>query len=327
MRIRHTVATSIILLAIITACRDESLPKPKTGTDGISNPSAKINTSGWADSPFISRDGNRLYFMYSRWVFGEFIADPNRDPALLRIAGPDRPGLHKSTQAFEESDIYVSYRSNNGTWSAPENLGLNGPFGDASGMEFNNGNSFIWLQDGEITIAHRSANGSWQATMLPSPSINMHGNLPDGSYIFQDNPHISPNGNTLWFTSTRPGGFGGKDIWISLRNGAGVWGAPTNMGATINSAADEDQFWLNPNGTEYYLNRESQIYRGTVNGNVYSAPTLVNLGALTIVAEASITDDGTRIYFVSMDPITKNIQLLTAIRQTDGSWGTPLPVD
>ena len=26
----------------------------------------KINTKGWVDSPWISRDGNKLYFMYSR---------------------------------------------------------------------------------------------------------------------------------------------------------------------------------------------------------------------------------------------------------------------
>ncbi|HMU96504.1 MAG TPA: hypothetical protein PKA08_06980, partial [Elusimicrobiota bacterium] len=33
---------------------------------------SRINTPGWADSPFISRDGQRLYFMYSRWDFGPF---------------------------------------------------------------------------------------------------------------------------------------------------------------------------------------------------------------------------------------------------------------
>jgi hypothetical protein len=44
--------------------------------------------------------------------------------------------------------------------------------------------------------------------------------------------------NTLVFTSNRPGGFGGFDLYYSKLEG-GQWGAPVNFGAVINTKFDE----------------------------------------------------------------------------------------
>ncbi len=49
-------------------------------------------------------------------------------------------------------------------------------------------------------------------------------------------PHIFEN--TLVFTSNRPGGYGGFDLYYSKFEG-GQWGAPVNFGAVINTAFDE----------------------------------------------------------------------------------------
>ncbi|MHA7131503.1 TolB-like translocation protein [Algoriphagus namhaensis] len=45
-------------------------------------------------------------------------------------------------------------------------------------------------------------------------------------------------GDLLVFTSDRPGGFGGYDLYYSLRSGNG-WSEPVNFGPTINSESDE----------------------------------------------------------------------------------------
>ena len=83
----------------------------------------------------ISRDGQRLFFMYSRWDFAPWIL--TGDVNTLKIAGPDRLGLRKSAvNPFWESDYYMATKNLDGTWGEPVNLGLNGDYGDASGMEF-----------------------------------------------------------------------------------------------------------------------------------------------------------------------------------------------
>ena len=53
-------------------------------------------------------------------------------------------------------------------------------------------------------------------------------------------PAISKDGLSLYFTSTRPGGFGTFDLYVSQRpNVDEPWGSPVNLGPTINTAFDE----------------------------------------------------------------------------------------
>jgi Tol biopolymer transport system component len=53
-------------------------------------------------------------------------------------------------------------------------------------------------------------------------------------------PFISRDDKTFYMASNRPGGFGGIDIWVSTRaNADAEWGAPVNVGAPVNSAAND----------------------------------------------------------------------------------------
>ena len=53
-------------------------------------------------------------------------------------------------------------------------------------------------------------------------------------------PSISVTGDTLFFSSNRPGGHGGSDIWMSLRGDEGEsWLPAINMGKVINTAENE----------------------------------------------------------------------------------------
>lgn len=53
-------------------------------------------------------------------------------------------------------------------------------------------------------------------------------------------PFISRDGKTFYMASNRPGGLGGIDIWVSTRGSADEpWGAPVNVGAPVNSGADD----------------------------------------------------------------------------------------
>lgn len=72
-------------------------------------------------------------------------------------------------------------------------------------------------------------NGEWG-------NISEFGYNSDGYSV--GHPALSKDGKTLYFTSDMPGGLGGKDLWYTTDNGTG-WGAPVNMGITINTRGDE----------------------------------------------------------------------------------------
>lgn len=64
-------------------------------------------------------------------------------------------------------------------------------------------------------------------------------------------PTLSANGQTMYFASDRPGGFGGTDIWYSkLQNG--TWQKPENAGETINTAGQEMFPYLDNSGNLFY---------------------------------------------------------------------------
>lgn len=52
-------------------------------------------------------------------------------------------------------------------------------------------------------------------------------------------PCLSADGNTMYFTSNMPGGFGGTDLYRSSKNAKGSWGPAENLGNTINTEGDE----------------------------------------------------------------------------------------
>ena len=53
-------------------------------------------------------------------------------------------------------------------------------------------------------------------------------------------PSINLAGDVLYFTSKLPGGYGGKDIWMSTYDKkAKAWGQPVNLGPTVNTQGDE----------------------------------------------------------------------------------------
>jgi len=85
------------------------------------------------------------------------------------------------------------------------------------------------------------------------------GNNSELNTPFQDGcPIQSPDGLSLYMASNRPGGQGLLDIWVSNRESADdPWGAPENLGAPVNSAADD--FCPTPvkGGGLFFVSREA----------------------------------------------------------------------
>jgi len=64
-------------------------------------------------------------------------------------------------------------------------------------------------------------------------------------------PSLSKDGNTLYFASDMPGGFGGADLYRSEYKG-GTWSQPVNLGAGVNTARNEVFPFIADDGTLYF---------------------------------------------------------------------------
>ncbi|HEU5258369.1 MAG TPA: hypothetical protein VFU28_20420 [Vicinamibacterales bacterium] len=66
---------------------------------------------------------------------------------------------------------------------------------------------------------------------------------------------LSRDGLTIYFTSNRPGGLGGLDLWFATRDSAEslLWSNPQNMGPLVNSEVDDSLPFLSPNEHVLYF--------------------------------------------------------------------------
>ena len=76
---------------------------------------------------------------------------------------------------------------------------------------------------------------------------------PINTSHWESQPCFSSDGRTLYFTSTRPGGFGKSDLWRSRLMQGGVWSEPENLGSNINTDGDENSPFLHPDGKTLYF--------------------------------------------------------------------------
>lgn len=94
-------------------------------------------------------------------------------------------------------------------------------------------------------------------------------------------PSLSIDGNTLYFSSTMPGGFGGADIYVVKRSGD-TWGKPENLGENINSPGDEmypqiaadGRFYFSSNGWPGYGGLD--IYSSVFDNGKWTHPSNLN---------------------------------------------------
>lgn len=84
------------------------------------------------------------------------------------------------------------------------------------------------LRPGLFDASFNEGRSTWDVSPLPFNNSNY-------SYA---HPAVSEDGNTLYFTSDMPGGYGGMDLY-RIERSKGTWGVPFNLGPNVNTMEDE----------------------------------------------------------------------------------------
>jgi hypothetical protein len=116
-----------------------------------------------------------------------------------------------------------------------------------------------------------------------SPAINIEQTTPGAEASFNTPsldgcPFISRDGKTFYMASNRPGGLGGIDIWVSSRASADdEWGAPVNVGAPVNSSADDFCPTIDRDGHRFFF-VSRRVVEGSCGGSDIYVTRLRNEG-------------------------------------------------
>ncbi|MBG9374883.1 PD40 domain-containing protein [Panacibacter sp. DH6] len=94
-----------------------------------------------------------------------------------------------------------------------------------------------------------------------STPVNLGANI--NTEFWESSPSLSPDKNALYFSSNRPGGSGGKDLYVSYRSANGRWQPAQNLGPAVNTKGDEIEPFIHAdNRSLYFTSNGLQGYGG-----------------------------------------------------------------
>ena len=191
----------------------------KNTAQQVSTNLQRVNSNSDEVSPFVSPDGQQLFFVRSR---------------------------HESNIGdSDHADIWMSNLQSDATWSSPVNLGfpinneddniICGISLDASVLYFTNGkNIFSTKKKGRI----------WSS---PEPV------LVDLKNEKNVTSFVSIDEKTLIFATKNDKSIGENDLFISLKSDSSKWSAPINVGRNINTIYDENNACLSADNRTLYF--------------------------------------------------------------------------
>ncbi len=223
-----------------------------------------INTNEPEFAPVVSLDGSALYFTSKR-AWEDNSTDKFRD---------------KRYNQFPE-DIYVSYIDFDGSWIEPFRLDFSDPERNEATQAVSADERRIYVyQDntgnGDIYYSDFSTNRFQEIKKLEDNRINTE--------YWEPHCYVTTDGQNLYFTSDRPGGFGGRDIYRVVRLPDQSWSEPINLGPSVNTPYDEDSPFMAIDNKTLYFSSNGPMSMGDFDvfvtrrdeQNNWSAP--INLG-------------------------------------------------
>lgn len=248
----------------ISYCESAKKIMGDTAEVEINNIGGDVNTAAGEYVPVITIDESTLIYTYR----GERSLGGLQD-------GKFRP----DTAGDYYEDIMMTQRVGE-RWLSPEALGtLNTNAHDASIALSNDGQIlFIFkstTKDGGDIFQSELKGNEWGAPVRLGPNIN--------TKYWEGSCSISGDGQLLYFASDRPGGLGGRDIYVSRKQSDGEWGPAQNLGPSVNTPFNDDAPYIHPDGIHLFFSSEGHssmggydLFYSTMKAGVWAEP--INLG-------------------------------------------------
>ena len=232
----------------------DSVPKDEMALNGIES---SLKTKDWLKTPTRYKIDNLKEINSISNDFAAAYAGVHDNEIFFTSSRKGATGKKKSAITGEyNADIFrASYNLQKNRWDKPQLVDeqkVIDTFDEEGAASFNaTGNKMYFTRCPYDKTEERSAE-IFSATQLSGlwgdPVKVKIGN----DSLMAAHPSVSADGNTLYFVSDRPGGYGGKDIWFSMKKKGESWEKPVNAGPEINTSGDEMFPYIRENGTLYF---------------------------------------------------------------------------
>ncbi|TGD80430.1 OmpA family protein [Hymenobacter wooponensis] len=160
-------------------------------------------------------------------------------------------------------DLFVSRFTKEGTIGEPTSISpaINTPYNEGAGTISGDGKTLVFAScdrpnsvgNCDLYISRRTGN-TWSKPQNLGRSVN--------SPEWDSQPTLSADGRTLYFTSTRRGGKGQEDIYVTTLDAQGNWTAARNLGEPVNTAGKDMAPFIHASGTTLYYVTDGLVGMG-----------------------------------------------------------------
>lgn len=184
----------------------------------------------------------------------------NADETLMIFTSRRQDG-NLNADVFADNLYYedIFYSEKKGQkWSPAKNIGenVNTMYFDSNIALSADGKYLYLFKDdngGDIYVSESIADGSWSAPVPMDGAINSS---------FAENSISTLDGNTIFFSSNRPGGRGELDLYVATRDGRGNLTKVKNLGPSVNTEYDEESPFIDYDGKTLYFSTRGRAGMG-----------------------------------------------------------------
>jgi hypothetical protein len=209
----------------------------------ITNAGSILNTDNEEYVPVVSADESIMIFTY---------------------VGKESTGgrQNKLQQPFElgdyYEDVFFSVKMND-QWTKPRGIStINTNLHDAAIAISPDGTQlFVYRDNGDdhgdiyVSYLHDTV---WTVPQKLKGQVN--------SYSWEGSCSLTSDGQVLYFSSERGGGYGGRDIYRATLQADSTWGNIINLGDSINTALDDDAPFIHPDGVTLFYSSKAKNSMG-----------------------------------------------------------------
>lgn len=212
------------------------------------------------------------------------------------------------TRKERDEDFFVSQKEGNGWQPAFRvNGSLNTPDNEGAQIISQDGQWLVFAGKDrpggyggfDLYIAYKTPEG-WSEAINLGPKVNTE--------HWESQPCLTPDKRSIYFSSARPGGFGGEDLYVSHLQPNGRFGEPVNLGPGINTTGNESCPFLHADNQTLYFSSDGHpgygagdLYLARRTDSAWGKPENLGYPINTINNEATlfVAADGQTAYYSS----------------------------
>lgn len=219
----------------------------------------------WVDNPTRHRIENMALINSKAEDFSPTFADKkNTSLYFTSTREGSMGGKTDGTTGETFSDIFETKLDKNGKWSTPV------PLPEPVNSVANEGAVDVGRK-GDFMLITRCGDEKKKQIKCQIYTVKKSGpnwGTPElvpfdiDSFQFR-HPSMSPDGNTLYFSTNMPGGLGKYDIWMTqLDKKTKNWGQPVNLGSSVNTPYNEGYPYIHNDGKTLFFASDGHLGMG-----------------------------------------------------------------